>query len=161
MVPMGDVNLTFDDGSVVRLHLAPAAEETAGPARPVPAQKAAAGTPLELPPDFGSAQPVSVPARAAEALTRGGEALVEALRPLSGVLDGIHQSFADSTQRPDEVTVEFGVTLGSDLSLGIFSGKGEASFTVSASWNFTSAGEPDPVTPAPLPPNGAAAPTVS
>lgn len=160
MVPMGDVNLTFDDGSVVRLYLAPVAEETAGPARPVPAQNAGAGS-LELPPDFGSAHPVSVPARAAEALTRGGEALVEALRPLSGVLDGIHQSFAGSAQRPDEVTVEFGVTLGSDLSLGIFSGKGEASFTVSASWNFTGAGEPAPVTQAPLPPNGAAAPTVS
>ncbi|MFI5873790.1 CU044_2847 family protein [Streptomyces sp. NPDC051445] len=161
MVIMGDVNLTFDDGSVVRLHLAPVVKDDAVSAMPTSVQRAGAGTPFELPPDFGSAQPVSVQARAAEALTRGGEALVEALRPLSGVLDGIHQSFTGSVQRPDEVTVEFGVTLGSDLSLGIFSGKGEASFTVSASWNFTSTEDPTPATQVPLAVDQAAAPTVS
>jgi hypothetical protein len=161
MVVMGDVNLTFDDGSVVRLHLTPVVKDAAVSAKPTPVQQGGAGAPFELPPDFGSAQPVSVPARAAEALTRGGEALVEALRPLGGVLDGIHQSFAGSVQRPDEVTVEFGVTLGSDLSLGIFSGKGEASFTVSASWNFTGAADPAPAMQAPLAANEAAAPTVS
>ncbi|ROQ35002.1 hypothetical protein EDD98_4056 [Streptomyces sp. PanSC19] len=86
---------------------------------------------------------------------------MEALRPLNGVLDGIHQSFASSVQRPDEVTVEFGVTLGSDLSLGIFSGKGEASFTVSASWNFTGAADPASTTQAPLAADEAAAAIVS
>lgn len=59
-----------------------------------------------------------------------------ALRPLGGVLESIHQSLADSARRPDEVTVEFGVTLGTDLSLGVFTGKGEANFTVSATWNL-------------------------
>ncbi|MFF7981524.1 CU044_2847 family protein [Streptomyces sp. NPDC007901] len=158
---MGDMNLTFDDGSVVRLHLTPVVKDTAESARPTPAKQTGAKAPLELPPDFGVAQPVSVPARAAEALTRGGEALVEALHPLGGVLDGIHQSFAGSVQRPDEVTVEFGVTLGSDLSLGIFSGKGEASFTVSASWNFTSATDTAPITQPSLPANETTAPIVS
>ncbi len=52
------------------------------------------------------------------------------------MLGGIHRSFSQFAQRPDEVTVEFGVTLGSDLSLGVFSGSGEASFTVSATWNL-------------------------
>uniref|UniRef100_UPI0032ED91C6 CU044_2847 family protein n=1 Tax=Streptomyces sp. HSW2009 TaxID=3142890 RepID=UPI0032ED91C6 len=63
---------------------------------------------------------------------------MQALRPLSGVLESIHHSLASSARRPDEVTVEFGVTLGADLSLGVFSGKGEATFTVSATWNLGS-----------------------
>jgi hypothetical protein len=159
MVPMGDVNLTFDDGSVVRLHLTPV-KETAAVGVAANGQ-AEADESLELPAGFGSAQPVSVHGRVAQALSRGGEALTEALRPLGGVLDGIHQSLAESVQRPDEVTVEFGVTLGSDLSLGVFSGKGEASFTVSASWHFTSSAGPGLSPDAPLPANGAAASTVS
>ncbi|MFC7906190.1 CU044_2847 family protein [Streptomyces nigra] len=130
---MGDVKLTFNDGSAVRLHLASAPED---------APELSDG--LELPEGFGNAQPVSVDGRAAQALARGGEALTQALRPLGGVLSGIHQSFARFAQRPDEVTVEFGVTLGSDLSLGVFTGSGEASFTVSATWNLTdAAGGPD------------------
>ncbi|WP_327238892.1 MULTISPECIES: CU044_2847 family protein [unclassified Streptomyces] len=98
--------------------------------------EAEAGDELDLPTGFGSARPVSADGRAAQALTRGGEALTQALRPLGGVLGGIHRSFSQFAQRPDEVTVEFGVTLGSDLSLGVFSGSGEASFTVSATWNL-------------------------
>ncbi|OKK03480.1 hypothetical protein AMK26_18490 [Streptomyces sp. CB03234] len=127
---MGDVRLTFDDGSEVRLHLAPGGDVPAG-----------AGDELDLPAGFGTARPVSADGRTAQALTRGGEALTAALRPLGGVLGGIHRSFAQFAQRPDEVTVEFGVTLGSDLSLGVFSGKGEASFTVSATWNLAAEGQ--------------------
>ncbi|MEU4086472.1 CU044_2847 family protein [Streptomyces aureus] len=135
---MGDMNLAFDDGSVVRLHLAPVGDDVpSGPKTRTERSEDHTDKPLELPPGFGSAEPVSVNGRAAHALTRGGEALAEALRPLTGVLSGIHQSFTESTRRPDEVTVEFGVTLGSDLKLGVFSGSGEASFTVSATWNFT------------------------
>jgi hypothetical protein len=159
MVSMGDVNLTFDDGSVVRLHLAPATKETAKLLEPTNGQ-AETDESLELPSGFGSAQPVSVQGRVAQALTRGGETLAEALRPLGGVLDGIHQSLAESVQRPDEVTVAFGVTLGSDLSLGIFSGKGESSFTVSASWHFSDT-RPVPSPGTPIAPSGAAVSTVS
>ncbi|WP_254406909.1 CU044_2847 family protein [Streptomyces sp. GMY02] len=147
---MGDVRLTFDDGSVVRLQLAPA-----GPAngtRNTESRVRAGGVPdaadgLELPDGFGTAQPVSVGSRTTQAVTRSGEVLAEALRPLSGVLGGIHRSLSESVHRPDEVTVEFGVTLGSDLSLGVFSGSGEASFTVSATWNLAAA----PPVPAPAP----------
>ncbi|MFE7132828.1 CU044_2847 family protein [Streptomyces sp. NPDC057638] len=143
---MGDVTLTFDDGSVVRLHLAPGAAGPGGTpggtgnGHPAPGT-ADADDPdrddgPELPEDFGTARPVSVDGRAARALTLGGQALTDALRPLGGVLQGIHHSFARFAQRPDEVTVEFGVTLGADLSLGVFSGRGDASFTVSATWNL-------------------------
>ncbi|MFE6776450.1 CU044_2847 family protein [Streptomyces sp. NPDC057702] len=177
---MGDLALTFDDGTVAWLHLAPVADG----ARPVPpgaeggpkpggaggdgapggpdgagggadggeshggGPADAHGAPggasglarpdLELPAGFGAARPVSADSRAARALTTGGQALVNALRPLGGVLESIHQSLADSARRPDEVTVEFGVTLGTDLSLGVFTGTGEANFTVSATWNLGS-----------------------
>lgn len=162
MVRMGDVNLTFDDGSVVRLHLTPTFAEATAAREPVAGlQDAETDELLELPAGFGSAQPVSVNGRAAQALTRGGEALTEALRPLGGVLGGIHRSFAQFAQRPDEVTVEFGVTLGSDLSLGVFSGKGEASFTVSATWNLNNSPALLPAPESAPSTNGAMSPTVS
>ncbi|WP_237546422.1 CU044_2847 family protein [Streptomyces sp. SID5606] len=147
MAFMGDMDLAFEDGSIVRLHLAPATGTNAAPAEPrTERREDDSDEALELPPGFGSAEPVSVNGRAAHALTRGGEALADALRPLGGVLAGIHQSFTESARRPSEVTVEFGVTLGSDLKLGVFSGSGEASFTVSATWDFADrppGGNPD------------------
>jgi hypothetical protein len=150
---MGDVTLTFEDGSVAHLRLAPVRGETDGDTVTNGSAEHAPGPgdALELPDGFGTARPVSIDGRAAQALTRGGEALADALRPLGGVLSGIHQSFTQSDHRPDEVTVEFGVTLGSDLSLGVFSGKGEASFTVSATWNLADA---QPRTPVPGQVNG-------
>ncbi|MER5888686.1 CU044_2847 family protein [Streptomyces sp. NPDC001941] len=145
---MGDVRLTFEDGSTVRLHLAPESNDIV-PA--VPADEEPADEDLDLPDGFGSARPVSAGGRTAQALTRSGQALTDALRPLGGVLGGIHRSFSQFAQRPDEVTVEFGVTLGSDLSLGVFSGSGEASFTVSATWNLA-----EPRTPTPPATDGSA-----
>ncbi|MGW2404659.1 CU044_2847 family protein [Streptomyces sp. NPDC001739] len=132
---MGDVPLTMEDGTVVWLRAqAPAAAD--GPPGAVPGQPTASDGELELPDAFGSAQPVSVDGRMGRALTRGGEVLEEALRPLGGVLGQIHRSISAGSHRPDEVTVEFGVTLGSDLHLGVFTGNGEASFKVSATWNL-------------------------
>ncbi|MEV0938629.1 CU044_2847 family protein [Streptomyces phaeochromogenes] len=149
---MGDMRITFDDGSVVRLHVAPQGSG-ADSLGEVAGFGVDSDDEPQLPDGFGKAQPVSVDGRTAQALTRGGEALTNALRPLSGVLGGIHSSFSQFAQRPDEVTVEFGVTLGSDLSLGVFSGSGEASFTVSATWNLADGGADPrggPGTPAPL-----------
>ncbi|MEV5595035.1 CU044_2847 family protein [Streptomyces sp. NPDC052496] len=143
---MGDMPLSIDEGTgestVVWLHLAPAgAHGGEGAQRPAAAPDDKPGqddTGLELPDGFGHSRPVSVDGRVARALTRGGETLEGALRPLGAVLGSIHRSLAAGDHRPDEVTVEFGVTLGSDLSLGVFSGNGEASFKVSATWNLGS-----------------------
>ncbi|MFG2223390.1 CU044_2847 family protein [Streptomyces sp. NPDC048644] len=146
---MGDVALSIDDGTVVWLRATPAvpAQDT-GSATGDDAQRHAGDGELELPEGFGSAQPVSVDSRLHRTLTRSGEVLEEALRPLGGVLGRIHRSIADSSHHPDEVTVQFGVTLGSDLKLGVFSGNGEASFTVSATWKLGSdAGETGGTTP--------------
>ncbi|WP_030673378.1 CU044_2847 family protein [Streptomyces rimosus] len=136
---MGDMPLplSIDEDTVVWLHLTPAG--AGGQALPdaAPSGKDDDGD-LELPDGYGQARPVSVDGRVTRALTRGGEALESALRPLGSVLGSIHRSLAGGDHRPDEVTVEFGVTLGSDLSLGVFSGNGEASFKVSATWNVGS-----------------------
>ncbi|MEU9113714.1 CU044_2847 family protein [Streptomyces sp. NPDC048483] len=143
---MGDVALKMDDGTVVWLR----AEEPPADGRPatVPDQPPAPDGELELPDAFGSAQPVSVDSRISRALARSGRTLEEALRPLGGVLGQIHRSISTGSHRPDEVTVEFGVTLGSDLRLGVFAGKGDASFKVSAKWNLGSgAGEPGGAAP--------------
>lgn len=162
---MGDVKLTFEDGSAVRLHLNPvpdSVEALEQHEQPADGGAGSGADGLELPEGFGKAKPVSVDGRAAQALSRSGTALTDALRPLGGVLDSIHQSFSRFAQRPDEVTVEFGVTLGTDLSLGVFSGSGEASFTVSATWDL--AGRPDPAASGSATngasTNGAPAPTV-
>ncbi|MFI2186240.1 CU044_2847 family protein [Streptomyces sioyaensis] len=145
---MGDVALRIDDATVVWLRDGhPAAGQHSGTHERSTGQRTTDGdrprhpgddAELELPDGFGAALPVSVDARMSRALTRGGEALEEALRPLGGVLGQIHRSISAGSHRPDEVTVEFGVTLGSDLSLGVFSGSGEASFKVSATWNLGS-----------------------
>ncbi|MGW3010608.1 CU044_2847 family protein [Streptomyces sp. NPDC001219] len=150
---MGDVALRIDDTTVVWLRAEEPAGARTGTRQQPGAQPPSGGAPgprpdsdgeLELPEEFGSAQPVSVDSRVARALTRGGAALEEALRPLGGVLGQIHRSISSGSHRPDEVTVEFGVTLGSDLSLGVFSGKGDASFKVSATWNLGGGGTAEP-----------------
>ncbi|MEV0370923.1 CU044_2847 family protein [Streptomyces sp. NPDC050636] len=143
---MGDLALRIDDDTVVWLRADPPGPLGADAAKwhsPPPSadQRPDGDGELELPEAFGSARPVSVDSRMSRAVTRGGEVLEEALRPLSGVLGQIHRSISSGSHRPDEVTVQFGVTLGSDLKLGVFSGKGEASFTVSATWNLGGAGE--------------------
>ncbi|MGW1374600.1 CU044_2847 family protein [Streptomyces sp. NPDC002446] len=146
---MGDVALKMDDGTVVWLRAEePAAGAPSGEGRSAHTAEDGADGGLELPDAFGSAQPVSVDGRMGRALTRGGQVLEEALRPLGGVLGQIHRSISSGAHRPDEVTVEFGVTLGSDLRLGVFSGNGEASFKVSATWNLTQdTGEPGGAAP--------------
>ncbi|MCB5908405.1 CU044_2847 family protein [Streptomyces pinistramenti] len=146
---MGDVALSIDDGTVVWLRATPAAPaEGHRPAEGDGGQQHGSDSELELPEGFGSALPVSVDSRLHRTLTRSGEVLEEALRPLGSVLGQIHRSIADSSHHPDEVTVQFGVTLGSDLKLGVFSGKGDASFTVSATWKLGSdAGETGGTTP--------------
>lgn len=133
---MGDMPLRLDDDTVVWLRAEPVGAAAPAPAPPAVPQPQTAEPDLELPEGYGAARPVSVDSRMSRALTRGGAVLEDALRPLGGVLGQIHRSIAGADHRPDEVTVQFGVTLGSDLNLGVFAGKGEASFTVSATWNL-------------------------
>ncbi|WP_045304993.1 CU044_2847 family protein [Saccharothrix sp. ST-888] len=59
-----------------------------------------------------------------------------ALRPLVPLLQEVHDTVAEVPDRPDTVSVEFGVRFGSDLKLGIVGGSGESSLQVSATWQL-------------------------
>ncbi|HEY5837164.1 CU044_2847 family protein [Streptomyces sp.] len=154
---MGDyLEFAFDDGRTVLIEVFP---EPAGGA----ADNGRAG-------GRGPLVPVAGGGRIARA---AGVALRETLQPLVPVLESVHGTMAQVEPRPESVTVELGVKISSDLRLGIVSGNGEASFTVSATWSLaatatataTAAPTPTPAAaPAPTPaatptPTPAAAPT--
>jgi hypothetical protein len=119
---MGDyVNFTFEDGTSVLIE-----------AFPAPARVAAgSGSGADLPPGANPPAPVS---RGSEILEKTGEALSEALRPLIPVLQSVHDTVSKAAVKPEEITVECGLKLSSELHLMIVGANGEASFTVSAKW---------------------------
>ncbi|AWK11833.1 hypothetical protein SSP531S_02640 [Streptomyces spongiicola] len=116
------VKFTFEDGQSVLLEVFPS---------PLTEQRAGEE------PEPGSAPlvPVARPGsgRVARA-TRG--ALEQVLKPLVPVLQSVHNTVSTMDQRPQQVTVDLGVKIGNDLTLGIVANKGEASLTVSATWNL-------------------------
>ncbi|WP_369228483.1 CU044_2847 family protein (plasmid) [Streptomyces sp. R39] len=65
---------------------------------------------------------------------RAGQLLHDAFAPLAPVLSGIHDQARRMTHAPDELSVEFGVKLTAGLKMAVVSG-GEATFTVTATWN--------------------------
>ncbi len=95
-----------------------------------------------LPPGLGGATPVGRRAERAAGLvsTVTHEALRLALRPLVPLLQEVHNTVASVPDRPDEVSVDFGVRFGSDLKLGIVGNKAEANLNVSATWRLTDGG---------------------
>ncbi|MGW4382560.1 CU044_2847 family protein [Kitasatospora sp. NPDC004531] len=134
------VEFALDPGVSVRVR--------AYPAPPAAAALADTEADEELPPGYSGAVPVSSPARAADrvaALSR--DALRFALSPLGPLLQEVHDTLAAVPNRPQEISVEFGVQLGSDLKLGIVGGSAEASLTISASWKLA-----EPAAPAQTPP---------
>ncbi|MGW2683570.1 CU044_2847 family protein [Streptomyces sp. NPDC001414] len=131
---MGDfVEFTFDDGQAVLLEVFPS---------PLAGSAAGGATPGSAPlvPVAGDGQ-----GRVARA-TRG--ALRQVLKPLVPVLQSVHDTVSTMERRPQQVTVSFGVKVGNDLTLGIVANKGEASLTVSATWNLE---DPSAPTTAPVP----------
>ena len=157
------IEFAFDDGSSVMLRTVPAMGPPPleaqpepqyvpqpvpqGPWSPTPVggpppqpgapQPQAGPAPAGLPPGLGGARPVGREAKEPAKVTRlAQDALRSALRPLVPLLQEVHSTMASVPYRPHEVSVEFGVVFGSDLKLGIVSGNGEASLTVSATWQL-------------------------
>lgn len=124
---MGDyLEFAFDDGRTVLI------EVFAGP----PADDAADG-------GRAGGRPPLVPVAGGGRIGRAaGAALRETLQPLVPVLESVHGTMTRVDPRPESVTVELGVKISSDLRLGIVSGNGEASFTVSATWSLAAASLP-------------------
>ncbi|WP_405015427.1 CU044_2847 family protein [Kitasatospora sp. NBC_01539] len=81
----------------------------------------------------GSGETVAV-GRLRDAARTTGTALRDALQPLGGVLDLVHDAVRSAVRPPEQVEVEFGVKLSKDLRLGIVSAGAEAALTVRATW---------------------------
>ncbi|WP_406274860.1 hypothetical protein OH779_40330 [Actinacidiphila glaucinigra] len=124
---MGEfVKFTFDDGQSVLLEVFPS--------------PLAADSPLEVATP-GSAPLVPVAGQSNGRVARAARgALNEVLKPLVPVLQSVHNTVSTMEQRPHQLTVDLGVKVGNDLTLGIVANKGEASLTVSATWNLDAAG---------------------
>jgi hypothetical protein len=133
------IELRLTDGTGVLV-------EVSGSPRPLSAPAARPGPPdgFDAPdlPDLPEGTEAVVPVGRGERLvTNAGRALNEVLQPLGSVLDSVHQAVASAQNPPDEVSVELGIRLSQDLTLGITNALGEAAFTVSASWKLRPAAE--------------------
>ncbi|MFF2848985.1 CU044_2847 family protein [Streptomyces sp. NPDC058001] len=123
------MEFTLEDGSQVRLELAPAgaAEAAAGPEGAAP----------DLPGGVGGVAPVGrgtgVGARIG---TQATDALRTVLSPLGPVLQHVHDAISGIPDPPDEISVDFGIQIGQDLKLGIVGAGGQASLSLSATWQL-------------------------
>ncbi|MFJ7336389.1 CU044_2847 family protein [Streptomyces sp. NPDC101116] len=115
------MKFTFDDGQAVLLEVFPS---------PLADEAAEDRTPGSAP-----LVPVAVQGNGRVARAARG-ALEQVLKPLVPVLQSVHNTVAAMEQPPDQLTVDLGVRVGNDLTLGIVANKGEASLTVCATWNL-------------------------
>ncbi|MER7788415.1 CU044_2847 family protein [Streptomyces sp. NPDC097640] len=83
----------------------------------------------------GGVTPVGRGSRAAAALA--AEGLRTVLRPLGPLLQEVHDAVSAAPNPPHEINVQFGVQVGQDLKLGIVGANGQASLTVSATWQLS------------------------
>ncbi|MCQ4084637.1 hypothetical protein NGB36_29695 [Streptomyces sp. RB6PN25] len=72
------------------------------------------------------------------------DALRAMLRPLGPLLQQVHDSITIADHPPNQITVQFGVVVGDDLSLGIVGANGQACMTVSATWGTPFGAAPQP-----------------
>ncbi|MDW6059016.1 CU044_2847 family protein [Streptomyces sp. FXJ1.4098] len=84
---------------------------------------------------MGGVTPVGRGSRAAAALAT--DALRTVLRPLGPLLQEVHDAVRAAPNPPHEINVQFGVQVGQDLKLGIVGANGQASLTVSATWQLS------------------------
>ncbi|MFH8793625.1 CU044_2847 family protein [Streptomyces sp. NPDC017941] len=133
------LEFTLDDGARVRLELAAAG---AAPATPGAAD---AGLPdtdstdadlpdADLPGGISGVTPVG---RGARVGTLATDALRTVLSPLGPVLQQVHDAVRDIPDPPQEISVDSGIQIGQDLKLGIVGAGGQASMTISATWQLT------------------------
>ncbi|MFH8684254.1 CU044_2847 family protein [Streptomyces lydicus] len=78
--------------------------------------------------------PVGPVGAGSRVIQRSGQLLHDAFAPLVPVLSSIHDQARRMGNAPDELSVAFGVKLTAGLKMAVVSG-GEASFTVTATWN--------------------------
>lgn len=72
--------------------------------------------------------------RAADRITEAGQDLEKALSQLQPLITALVTQLSGASNRPDELTVEFGFTLTSDANLVIARAGGGANFRVALTW---------------------------
>ncbi|MEU0812307.1 CU044_2847 family protein [Streptomyces sp. NPDC005970] len=128
--------IVLADDTSVRLELAPVGTapsggpggEAGGPRPGRPGRPGGIG-------GVGGVTPVGRGSRAAAALAT--DALRTVLRPLGPLLQEVHDAVCAAPNPPHEINVQFGVQVGQDLKLGIVGANGQASLTVSATWQLS------------------------
>lgn len=80
--------------------------------------------------------------RPGEVAERAQETFEAALAPVAPVAEALFARLLDLTERPEEVTVEFGIKLSGKLNAIISSTAGEANFTVTMKWSRTGKADP-------------------
>lgn len=118
------MELILDDGARVRVELTP----VGGPRTTAPAADD------DLPGGVGGATPVGRGRERVAALAT--DTLAAVLRPLGPFLQQVHDSVRGIPDPPDSLDVCFGLQIGQDLKLGIVGANGQASMTVSATWQL-------------------------
>ncbi|MFE2568712.1 CU044_2847 family protein, partial [Streptomyces mirabilis] len=104
-----------------------------GGAPPAPAVDA------DLPGGISGVVPVGRGARVASLATDG---LRSVLSPLGPVLQQVHDAIRGIPDPPHEISVDFGIQIGQDLKIGIVGANGQASMTISATWQLPRRTEP-------------------
>ncbi|MCX4735084.1 CU044_2847 family protein [Streptomyces sp. NBC_01221] len=117
------VDFEFEDGTSALVQITPV--EGSDPDRPGDTQ-------------WEDDVPVGPVGAGSRVIQRSGRMLHDAFAPLAPLLSGIHARAREMPHAPDELSIEFGVKLTAGLKMAVVSG-GEASFTVTATWNTTRA----------------------
>lgn len=123
-------------GAAIRVELAGVGEPASALAPAARSEDAA-----DLPEGFGAVIPV---ARGRRAAVLAQDVLQSALRPLGPLLEEVHTAVTATAHPPQELTVEFGIQIGQDLKLGIVGANGQATMTVSATWQNQGTGDVSP-----------------
>ncbi|MEU5025685.1 CU044_2847 family protein [Streptomyces milbemycinicus] len=147
--------IVLADDTSVRLELAPVGTAPSGgpggeAGGPRPGRPGGIG-------GVGGVTPVGRGSRAAAALAT--DALRTVLRPLGPLLQEVHDAVCAAPNPPHEINVQFGVQVGQDLKLGIVGANGQASLTISATWQLSAEADADPEAgPGPDSPDGGSGP---
>ncbi|GAA0420823.1 CU044_2847 family protein [Streptomyces luteireticuli] len=90
-------------------------------------------------------------ARPGRVVARASRSLGEMLAGIRPVAEHFVEGFRSMADAPDEIGVEFGVSLSAEADVVISSTAAQANFKVSLTWNRPPADGPDPAAPDPAP----------
>jgi hypothetical protein len=85
--------------------------------------------------DETHARPVTRSGRTTEAVVRGGQTFEQAIERLSPAFAVLFARLRDATERPDEIEIEFGLKLNTEVGAIVARTGAEANFRVVVRWS--------------------------